>query len=192
MRYKRYSGSFVGIDGVVWRADIMQEAEAEYNSVGELTFDADTPLEIEWEEKAKEEVICGSSATLRVISPADRTYTDLYSVEVGRVRLELYKNGVAYWYGCLDTEQYEEPYESAAGYTVTLTFSDFGVFERLKLYGHDDYTLWNIIRRTLDAAGLEDVAINTELISTSINGGESVLLLTDIMVSGDNFYDDDP
>ena len=53
MKYLRYSGEFLSVAGVVWRAEIMQEADAAFDTVGVLEFDADQPLVIEWETKAK-------------------------------------------------------------------------------------------------------------------------------------------
>lgn len=47
MKYLRYRGEFLSRTGVVWRADIMQEADTEFEEVGELTFPADEPLVIE-------------------------------------------------------------------------------------------------------------------------------------------------
>ena len=60
MKYLRYMGVFLSVAGTVWRAEIMQEADAAFDTVGVLEFDADQPLVIEWGHKSKEEVICGS------------------------------------------------------------------------------------------------------------------------------------
>lgn len=191
MKYVRYTGSFVAVDGVIWKTDILQENDTAFSEIGTLSFDADEPVTIEWEQTAKEDVICGSTATIKVISPGDRTYTDLYSVEVGRVQLNIYKDGVLYWVGNIDTELYEEPYESASNYTVSITFSDFGVFDRLKLYGHETYTLKTIVQNALTAAALSDLSIDESLISTSLTADGAAMSLSDLSVSGDNFYDED-
>ena len=97
MMYTRYRGSFLGINGVVWTVAILQE-----------------------------DAVCGSVATLTVVSPEDRTYEDLYSVEPGMIRMDVYKDDVLYWSGCLDPEFYEEPYSREKNYDVKFTFSDFG------------------------------------------------------------------
>ena len=47
MKYLRYSGEFLSVAGVVWRAEILQEADAAFETVGNLEFDADQPLVIE-------------------------------------------------------------------------------------------------------------------------------------------------
>lgn len=205
--YKRYAGEFAGTDGTVWKAEIFQEADAAFASVGELSFPYDEPLLIEWEKKAKEEVIQGSSATLKLISPGDRTYVDLYQVKPCAVRLDVYRAGALYWRGTLDTELYEEPYESASGYTVSLTFSDFGVLARKKLYGHEVQSLRSILERALEAAGLAGMEIYDGYISSRVvpaarlvpetngpTGASSQAeagLLDELYVSGDNFYDED-
>lgn len=168
-----------------------------------MSFPYDEPLLIEWEKRAKEEVIQGSSATLKLISPGDRTYVDLYSVKPCAVRLDVYRAGALYWRGTLDTELYEEPYESASGYTVSLTFSDFGVLARKKLYGHEVQSLRSILERALEAAGLAgmeiyDGYISSRPVATGAQGAQAPTssqaeagLLDELYVSGDNFYDED-
>ena len=72
-----HTGSFLSRAGVRWRVDIWEEGYTDHQAAtlvpGELSFPADEPLVIEWDEKDKEEVVCGSSCTVRVISPGDRT-----------------------------------------------------------------------------------------------------------------------
>ena len=213
--YKRYAGEFAGTDGTLWRVEIHEDSETAFSTVGELSFPYDEPLLIEWEKRAKEEVIQGSSATLKLISPGDRTYVDLYSVKPCAVRLDVYRAGALYWRGTLDTELYEEPYESARGYTVSLTFSDFGVLARRKLYGHEVQSLRSILERALEAAGLAgmeiyDGYISSRLAPVASRGSEGAPvatgaqgaqaptssqaeagLLDELYVSGDNFYDED-
>lgn len=215
MMYKRYAGEFAGTDGTLWRVEIHEDSETAFSTVGELSFPYDEPLLIEWEKRAKEEVIQGSSATLKLISPGDRTYVDLYSVKPCSVRLDVYRGGALYWRGTLDTELYEEPYESASGYTVSLTFSDFGVLARKKLYGHEVQSLRSILERALEAAGLAgmeiyDGYISSRLVPAASRGSEGAPvatgaqgaqaptssqaeagLLDELYVSGDNFYDED-
>ena len=90
-KYKRYEGEFLSIGGVVNRVEIWQENDSAF-SVGELFFPADSPLTIEWGEQGKEESLLGSSATLKIISPGDRTYLDLYTVRYGEVRMDVYRD----------------------------------------------------------------------------------------------------
>lgn len=202
--YKRYAGEFAGTDGTLWRVEIHEDSETAFSTVGELSFPYDEPLLIEWEKRAKEEVIQGSSATLKLISPGDRTYVDLYSVKPCAVRLDVYRAGALYWRGTLDTELYEEPYESSSGYTVSLTFSDFGVLARRKLYGHEVQSLRSILERALEAAGLAGMEIYDGYISSRLAGSPGseraqaptssqaeAGLLDELYVSGDNFYDED-
>ena len=126
MMYKRYQGEFLSRNGVTWRCEILQDAPAPFNEIGELTFPADHPLVIDWSNKAKHETVCGSTATLRIESPGDRTYISLYTIKAGAVRLNVYRNNELYWTGALDTEFYEEPYSRASMYDVELTFDSAG------------------------------------------------------------------
>lgn len=190
-KYLRYMGEFVSVAGVIWRAEIMQEADSAFSTIGSLDFDADQPLTIEWGNKSKEEVICGSTATLKIISPGDRTYEDLYSIDVGRVRLDVYRNNALYWSGCIDTEFYEEPYEQLNGYTVSLSFTDLGVLDRLKYDLANMQTIHAIISYCIGRSGINCGGIDDSLISTQLTPSGSALRLTDIKVRSDNFYDED-
>lgn len=192
MKYLRYTGKFISISGVIWRADILQEADSEFTTIGQLVFDADQPLVIEWGNKSKEEVICGAVATLKIISPGDRTYEDLYSVEVGRIVLNVYRNTTLYWSGTIDTEFYEEPYEQAKGYTVTLTFSDFGVMDRLKYDRAGMLSLEDVVSYCIGRCGIEYGGIDCSLISTQLSAQfATAMSLASLKVRSDNFYDED-
>lgn len=191
MKYLRYMGEFLSVSGVVWRVEVLQEADAEFETIGSLEFDADEPLVIEWSNKSKEEVICGSTATLKIISPGDRTYEDLYSINVGRVRLDVYRNNALYWSGCIDTEFYEEPYEQLNGYTVSLSFTDLGVLDRLKYGLANMQTIHDIISYCIGRSGINCGGIDDSLISTQLTPTGAALSLTDIKVRSDNFYDED-
>lgn len=187
----RYSGAFLSKAGVTWRCDIWQETASAYPAVGDLDFPADDPLVIEWEHRDKEDVICGSTATLKVISPGDRTYADLYAVAPASIRLDIYRAGSLYWSGCLDPEFYEEPYQSRDGYEVSLIFSDFGIWGRLKYDAGSPYrTLRGILQQALGKAGINYSSIDESMISTQVKPG-AAMTLADIEVRSDNFIDED-
>jgi len=90
--YPRYSGRFYGLiplqrngDRVMttetlWEVTICQQADEPWGA-SDLGLDADTPLLIEWDDVRPEDVIEGSTATLRLISPGDRTFADLAAME---------------------------------------------------------------------------------------------------------------
>lgn len=46
-KYLRYSGEFLSHANVVWRVEILQEADSAFATVGQLTFEADEALVIE-------------------------------------------------------------------------------------------------------------------------------------------------
>ena len=116
---------------MAWEVQILQEASAAF-AIGELRFPYEEPLTIEYAETSKEDVICGATATLSIISPGDRTYEDLYTVTAGDIVMNVYCNNALYWSGTLDPEFYEEPYADFDHYVVSLTFSDFGILDRFK------------------------------------------------------------
>ena len=190
MMYLRYTGEFVSRAGVLWRVDLMQEADTAFATVGALEFPADEPLVLEWQREDKETVILGSNATLKIVSPGDRTYEDLYTIEVGRIRMDVYKNNILYWSGALDPEFYEEPYETASGYEVSLTFSDFGILDRIKYDLTGIQTLRNIIIYALQRSCILYSGIDTKQITTTFTDGVSITN-GGISVRSENFTDED-
>lgn len=158
----RYMGEFLSRTSEVWRVEILQEADTPFAVIGSLTFEAEEPLLIEWKATSKEDVICGSTATLQIESPGDRTYEDLYTIEVGRIRMDVYRAGAIYWSGLLDPEFYEEPYEQAAHYPVSLTFSDFGILDRLKYNLSGMPTLQAILLNALQRSGINYGELNAD------------------------------
>ena len=102
MMYEIYIGEFVSrCDDTRWKVTILQDLEAAPEAVGELEFPGEEPLTIEWPETSKEEVICGSTATLKIISPDDRTYAGLYTIKAGSIGIRIEREGQLYWMGTL-------------------------------------------------------------------------------------------
>lgn len=190
MKHLRYKGEFLSVSGIVWRVEILQEAEAAFDSVGDLDFPADEPLVIEWDEKDKEEVVCGSTATLKIISPGDRTYEDMYTIEVGRIRMDVYRDDALYWSGALDPEFYEEPYEQARDYEVSFTFSDFGILDRIKYGLTGMQTLRGIVEHALRESCMNYVGIDTGYVSTTFTDGDGITG-GGLSVRSDNFTDEE-
>lgn len=193
MLYKRYAGSFINCKGQTWRVEIWQRADGPFTTIGDLTFDADTPLELEWEEREKYETTCGATLTINVVSPADRTFTDLFQISPGNVMAHVYLDDALFWVGGLDCETYEEPYQSDKNYTVTLTFTDFGHMQRIK---YAEAAGLKSVRHYIDyclaQVGLSEVPV--ELV-TSLEVNEPYWHkcsdLTDVYVNAANFYDED-
>lgn len=187
--YLHHRGEFLSVSGVRWSVEILLTTPPEgwpNSQAKRLEFDAD-PLTIEWGEESKEVPICGSTATVNLVSPGDRSYVYLYTENPKGVRMDVYRNNELYWIGCLDPEFYEEPYSSGKDYTVSLTFSDFGALDRQRYALKGKQTLEAIIRMALDEAGIQYRDIVTGMISGSASG-ESLLSLS---VDSANFYDED-
>ena len=188
-KYLRYQGEFLSRASVIWRAEIWQESDEPFSEVGQLTFEADEALVIDYPLTAKHDVICGSSATLQIESPGDRTYVDLYTINPGDIRLDVYRAGSLYWSGTLDPEFYEEPYEKAFRYPVSLTFSDFSILDRLNYDLDGMQTVGDILAEALSRSGISVQSVDTSMISTCITG--SPMSLNELKVRSDNFYDED-
>ena len=132
MKYLRYYSEFYDTTQVLWRVEILQEAAAAFTPE-EITLQGESPVVIDWHSIEKTDTVMGSAATLVLNSDRDRQFIDMYQIEVGAVRLDVYRNGALYWSGTLDTELYEEPYSYEKNYDVELTFSDFAAIIDSKL-----------------------------------------------------------
>lgn len=187
--FVRYSGGFHSKDGVSWRCDILQESDVAFK-IGQLSVPSKEPLLIEWNRTDKNEVICGSTATLVIVSPGDRTYADLYTIRPGDIRLDVYREGSLFWSGCLDTEFYQEPFESDSGYDVSLTFSDFGVLDRIPYDLEGMRTLDDLVKRAIVVSGINVSYVDSSLISTSFPDGMPMSLAS-LSIASANFYDEE-
>lgn len=197
-RIVTHRGEFLSRAGVRYRADIWKEdgrpedpfAKPAQVAPQELRFEADEALVIEWAEAAKEDPVCASTATLRIESPGDRTYIGLYTVKAAEVGLDVYRNGALYWRGTIDPESYEEPYDKAAYYPVSLTFSDFGVLDRVKFAPPSDVvSLQRLILSCSKAAGLHPLSVDDS--RTALTDAKGNKVIGALSCKAANFFDED-
>lgn len=184
-------GEFLSRAGVCWRVEILQDADSAFASIGVLTFEPDEALTIDWKHTDKEDVICGSEATLRIESPGDRTYENLYTIEPGKIRMDVYRENILYWSGALDPEFYEEPYEKASKYVVTLTFSDFGILDRLKYNLSGMQTLQAILVDALKRSTVNYIDLDADTYCTTYFADSKKANLAALSIRSENFYDED-
>lgn len=191
----RYISEFGSRDGHAWRAVVDRISDDGSDAVVIAASDFDFDLQaavINWKQTEKWEPLQGSSCSLRVVSPGDRTFIDLYAAKPGDVLLRLYRDDTLYWTGTLDPEFYQEPYTSMCNYEVELTFSDLGALDRLAYNGpasghvRFDY----LIGAALSAASLpSDYTLHTGL---AVPGSPATpLQLQDMRVAGANFIDEE-
>ena len=184
-----YTGSFRSVDGVLYRVDILS-SDTSFASSHEVKFAYDTPVEIEWNEVDKLEPVQGSCLTLTLQSLKDRQFINLYSIEVGTMRADVYRNGKLYWSGQLDTELYEEPYSEKTDYDVTFSFSDFAVLDRVKWSKTGVCTIQDVIDTCIAAMGIKYNGVQ-KFISTKTSQYGSAINFSSLYVLNDNFYDED-
>ena len=103
---KRYEGGFISIAGTHYRLEIWQEGWSGGSSDIAVTSD---PLTIEWSETDKLEPVQSSNAKLTLYSDDDRQFVDLYTVQAGSIRLDIYREDVLYWSGTLDRNCMKNP-----------------------------------------------------------------------------------
>ncbi len=187
--YLMYYREFRSQDEVSYRVEILT---ADSSMVArEVQMPADSPVVIEWQETdSKLEPVQGSRLELKLLSESDREFTDLYRVEAGAVRCDIYREGSRYWSGTLDTEFYEEPYATKYGYEVSLTFSDFAILERKKWNKTGKVTMMEVLRNCIEASGINITGYHTINISTKPSAYED-WNMNNLWLTCDNFYDED-
>lgn len=194
-----YTGYIPALRSTPWYVEIWVKSEQDtITAPRELRFPAEDALTIEWEEMPPEQVMQSSSARLRVISMFDREFVDLYAYKPGDVTLRVYKCGstlssvTLYWQGTLDPEFYEEPYESAQGYTVEFTFTDFGSLNRIDYDLKGLVDLDTLIKHILEQAGfMPDWKLLRTGITTSFVDSDTPLKLSDLACDSANWYNED-
>lgn len=192
-----YQGSLSTRTAELFRVSIQQDMQDPPAAVSQLTFPYDEPLIIERDITEFYEPIITTTATLRVISPADRTFLPLFSVKPASVRLLVEQKTSptvwkTYYIGTLDTDSYEEPYAYLSDYIVELNFSDLGCLHRLKCSLSGYVTLHDIISAAMKAAAIPIDFINLiTSTSTDVRSQNVPLTPDNILLNAANFIDED-
>lgn len=183
-----YWGEFRSVAGTLYRVEILSDDNS--YTAQRVYFPYDTPIEIEWNEVDKLEPVQGSCLILSLESKSDRQFIDLYSIEVGKVRIDVYREGVLYWSGTLDPELYEEPYSQKKNYDVSFSFSDFAPLDRKKWNKTGVCSIQEVIDTCLSESGVNYTEL-VKYISTSMSDVENPIDLAALNVLCENFYDEE-
>ena len=186
--YKRYISRFKDINQVQYDVELWQDADKAFK-IEEIKLLRDAII-IEWSRQEKLKPIRSSAATLQILCQSDRQFVDLYTVAVKTVRLNVYRSGVLYWSGTIDTELYEEPYYTSKGYVVSLTFSDFAVLDRIRWNESGFKTLNQVLDICINSMGIKYSSV-VKHISTKLNSYDSNDIFESLSLLSDNFYNED-
>ena len=184
-----YWGEFRSVAGALYRVELLSDDTSSFAQ--RVYFPYDTPIEIEWNEVDKLEPVQGACLTLSLVSEEDRQFIDLYSIEVGKVRIDVYRDGVLYWSGVLDPELYEEPYSEKKDYIVSFTFSDFAPLDRVRWDKTGILSIQDIIDTCLERSGINYTELVKYISTSEYQNVDSVIDLSEMYVLSDNFYDED-
>lgn len=184
-----YWGEFRSVAGALYRVELLSDDTSSFAQ--RVYFPHDTPIEIEWNEVDKLEPVQGACLTLSLVSEEDRQFIDLYSIEVGKVRIDVYRDGVLYWSGALDPELYEEPYSEKKDYIVSFTFSDFAPLDRVRWDKTGILSIQDIIDTCLERSGINYTELVKYISTSEYQNVDSVIDLSEMYVLSDNFYDED-
>lgn len=184
-----YWGEFRSVAGTLYRVEILSDDKS--YTAQRVYFPYDTPIEIEWNEVDKLEPVQGACLTLSLVSKADRQFIDLYSIEVGKVRIDVYREGELYWSGTLDPELYEEPYSQKKDYDVSFSFSDFAPLDRKKWNKTGICSIQEVIDTCLEYSGINYTKLVKYISTSEYQYVDSPIDLAELNVLCDNFYDED-
>ena len=158
-----YTSEFRSLEGVCWTVEIdLPDYQGEPIEIG---FDADNPVTIEWQETKVTDALQPSTCTLKVINESDRQMVRLMTDRMALCRIMC--NGKPYWTGLLDDAVYEEPYSYLDSYVTELTFSDFGILNRINYRPSGVVSLLDIIGECLSAACIDGMYL-TQTISLKL------------------------
>lgn len=188
----KYYYNFKSINDDSFRVDILT---TETVTATEITG-ATTPLELEYPTAAKLDVIRSAGVTLNLISESMFQYFNLHTDDMQKYKVVIYKNGIEYWSGWLDSELYSEKLSEYDKYPVSFTASDFNILERLKyIDGEDKYTdivsLFTVLNRCINKLGLSTTLnISSSTTSTEFELLDNETILHKLFIQSANFYDE--
>jgi hypothetical protein len=149
--------------------------------------------------------VWASGAELSILSTSDRQFFSLYTDDMMKYMVKVYKGTDLFWIGYLDSENYEEDFSFIDNYSVNITANDgFNLLDRLYYTNYDpvldtttNYTgiesMWVIVQRILQKINLPWNNIHIGL-STTLSGitfEQDKSLLEYIYVNNENFYNED-
>lgn len=155
----KYYSEFASQKGETWRVEILTTDGT--TTPTEITLDADEPLIIEWEDCDKHEPLQGATLTIKAETPTDRGFLPFIAANPLEVIAKVYMGGTLFWQGCLDAENYEEPYQRSNGYVVTITFTDFGQWKRIPFKLNGIMSIRQVIAQCMEAISLPTAALDT-------------------------------
>ena len=188
-----YTATFASREGHLYRVDIVNANTPSGTPTQEVRLAYETPAELEWEADGKMQPVVGSSLTLRLIAETDlQFFADLYQTAPFAVSVALYRDGALYWRGYLDTEEYEEPYATASGYEVSVSFADFAPLRRVRQQHTGSPSVRRYIEDAVARLGYPADSIQWHVSTQYYSGGAYRQTdLSDLCVMASNFVDED-
>lgn len=187
---RTYTGVFRSVQGTLYKIDILKDVSTDLNITEPIEFSYDNAAAIEWNETDKLEPVQGSSLSVTLFSNEDRRFKDFYTEVQGSIRVKVYRDGQLYWCGALDPELYEEPYSYKEGYSVSLTFSDFAILDRMKWQERERMTMRRILEICLEPLGYGLDSLVSHISTTDATASVQWRMLDDVSLICNNFFDE--
>lgn len=121
-----------------------------------------------------EDIVGSSSMEFTLIAEYDSQYRDLYTTSATGIKVELIKGSEVIWLGYLDSEIYEEDFNTKKKYPINFKCGNTKIMKRhdFDLTGND--TVRNILTHCMAKIGL-NLSYNSSLRSGAINSGDFII-----------------
>lgn len=181
-----YTTRFHSLDDTLW--EIVIYINGFEGDPLEISLEADEPCVIDWQETSKTDVVQSSICTLRVSNENDRQMLPLMNHPDAAVLIS--RNGKWYWWGRSDDAIYEEPYSFKKDYVTELTFSDFGILNRIPFTLTGKQSVGAIVRDCLDSIGFGNGATINLYTSLLVPKTQRPVTLDMLYINADRFAAD--
>lgn len=182
-----YTTHFHSLDNTLWNIDIYINDYASRPT--EICLEGDEPCVIDWQETGKTDVVQSSTCTLRVSNESDRQMAQLMTHP--DALLVVSREGKWYWFGHLDDAVYEEPYSFKKAYVTELTFTDFGILNRIPFRLKGRRSVKAIVRDCLDSIGYGNGSPYNLYTSLLEPKTQQPITLDMLYINADRFESDD-
>lgn len=137
----------------VFRIDII---DTETTIVGAVPEDVIVQsISLKSKEVKKTDAIHSSSLSFTLIAMRDMQFFELYSANQYKYKIQLYKNDTLIWSGHVDSEVYEENYNSSSRYPVTISASDLGLLKRNNFTLKGIVSIFDIVKVAVEVARID-------------------------------------
>lgn len=182
MTYKlKYYCDFRAIDNTMYRLEIKEYTSATLTPK-EVKLIADS-AELQHEPVGYLDKLIYPTLSFTLLSEENFQFHSLYSSDIKKHKVLLYKSGNLIFTGYIDPEVYEEDYSTTSNYEVNINCSTVGMLDRVESQLHDMMTLKDIvatIMQEIDINNIEWDVAKKGVVDSELIAAENLSINTDL------------